>query len=129
MKKLILCIIVASFFNTLYAQELEYPKTKRLSHIDTYHGVEVPDPYRWLEDENSNEPKKWVEAQNEVTFKHLDAIGFRPQVRNRLEKLWNFERMSIPQMHKDYLIFSHNTGMQNQNVIFVQEGINGEPFW
>jgi prolyl oligopeptidase len=102
-----------------YAQSIKYPDTKRSDHVDEYHGVKVADPYRWLEDENSRETKEWVEAQNKVTFQHLNTIPFRSQVRSRLETLWNFERQSIPGIYRNKLIFSHNTGMQNQSVIYV----------
>jgi prolyl oligopeptidase len=128
MKKLgivtLLCIMVTF---AAQSQRLNYPETKKTDHVDVYHGIEVADPFRWLEDENSEETKRWVEAQNEVTFKHLESIPFRKQVRSRLEDLWNFERRSVPGIYEGKLIFSHNTGMQNQSVIYIKDGARSEP--
>jgi prolyl oligopeptidase len=104
------------------AQQLKYPATKKSDHVDEYHGAKITDPYRWLEDENSKETNDWVMAQNKVTFSHLESIPFRKNVRNRLEQLWNFERQSVPEMQKNKLIYSRNTGMQNQSVIYMKEG-------
>src|SRR5262245_52624847 len=74
------------------ADKVNYPHTKRADHVDTYFGVQVPDPYRWLEDDNSNETKQWVEEQNKVTFGYLDKIPYRQKLKSRLEKLINFPR-------------------------------------
>lgn len=108
------CLVVS-------AQQITYPVSRKCDHVDEYHGVKVADPYRWLEDENSAETKQWVDAQNNVTFSHLAGIPFRKNVRERLEQLWNFERRSIPGIYEHFLIYSGNTGMQNQSVIYVQE--------
>lgn len=123
MKKMFFaCICTLMFLQFVTAQQIKYPVSKKSDHFDEYHGVKVADPYRWLEDENSRETKEWVEAQNKVTFAHLQSIYFRNEVRRRLEQLWNYERQSIPGMYENKLIYSHNTGMQNQSVIYVKEG-------
>ena len=121
----IACVMFVAQF--AFAQTIKYPVTKKTDHVDVYHGVEVNDPYRWLEDENSDETKAWVEAQNKVTFAHLESIPFRKGLRARLEQLWNFERQSIPSIYKDKMLFSHNTGMQNQSVIFVSDARRSMP--
>src|ERR1035437_1111876 len=79
-------IIAALFFSssTLYAQTVTYPRTKKIEFADTYHGMKVPDPYRWLEDDNSIETKEWVKAENQVTRGYIDAIPFRNKIRERL---------------------------------------------
>lgn len=104
----------------------EYPVTKKIDVIDNYFGVEVPDPYRWLEDDMSEETEEWVKAQNEVTFAYLDKVPFRDDIRSRLEKMWNYEKFGRPFKEGDYTYFLKNDGLQNQYVIYRQKG-NGEP--
>src|SRR3984893_18644478 len=76
---------------------LTYPKTKTVEQVDDYHGVKVADPYRWLEDTDSTETHDWVEAENKLTFGYLDQIPYRQAIRDRLTKLWNFERYTVPE--------------------------------
>jgi prolyl oligopeptidase len=108
-------------------QRWEYPATRTVGQVDTYHGVEVPDPYRWLEDDNSPETKAWVEAQNAVTFGYLKGIPFRTALRARLEALYNYPKYSVPSRKGPLYFFSKNTGLQNQPVLYVQKGIEGTP--
>ena len=75
---------------------LTYPDTQRSDHVDTYHGVQIADPHRWLEDLDSEQTKAWVEAQNKVTFAYLERIPQRSALRQRLTKLWDFERYGTP---------------------------------
>ena len=109
------------------AQKLQYPDTKRGDQVDTYFGTQVADPYRWLEEENAPETKAWVTAENKVTFGYLEQIPFRAQVKARLEKLYNYEKYGAPFRRGDYYLFSKNTGLQNQSVIYVQKGLDGAP--
>ena len=104
-----------------------YPVTKKVEHVDKYHGVEVADPYRWLEDENSADTAAWVEAENRVTFSYLEKIPFRAQIAARLEKLYNYPKYSAPSRRGEYFIFSKNDGLQNQNVLYIQKGLKGTP--
>ena len=101
---------------------MRYPETKRDSTTDTYHGVTVPDPYRWLEDDTSADTAAWVEAQNAVTFAHLESIPFRPALTTRLEQLFDYPKFSQPSRRGTTWFFSKNDGLQNQAVIYVQRG-------
>lgn len=104
-----------------------YPDSKRVDQVDTYHGVQVPDPYRWLEDDNASETKEWVAAQNQVTFDYLRAIPQRQAIEDRLLKLWNYERFSAPSKENGRYFFGRNDGLQNQSVMFWADGLGGEP--
>src|SRR5690349_3816249 len=86
--------------------KLTYPTTKKGDLVETLHGVRVPDPYRWLEDDNSAETKAWVEAQNKVTFAYLEQIPARARLKERLTKLWNYERYGTPQKEGGRYVFS-----------------------
>jgi prolyl oligopeptidase len=95
-----------------------YPETKKTTTIDTYHGVEVADPYRWLEDDRSAETGAWVQAQNVVTQNYLSQIRFRESIKTRLTTLWNYEKIGAPFIEGDYTYFYKNDGLQNQYVIY-----------
>jgi prolyl oligopeptidase len=106
---------------------LQYPDTRTVDHVDTYHGTAVPDPYRWLEDDTSPETAKWVEAQNKVTFAYLDRIPFRARLTERVKALYNYARYTAPSRKGDFYFFSKNDGLQNQNVLYIQKGLEGKP--
>ncbi|MCE2773411.1 MAG: prolyl oligopeptidase family serine peptidase [Bacteroidetes bacterium] len=106
---------------------ISYPITRKVDTVDTYFGVKVPDPYRWLEDDNSDSTKKWVDAQNAVTFDYLNTIPFRNKIKDRLKQIWNFEKQSAPYLKGKRYFFSKNDGMQNQSVLYYKEGVNAEP--
>jgi prolyl oligopeptidase len=106
---------------------LVYPKAKTVDQVDDYHGVKVADPYRWLEDTDSAETHDWVEAENKLTFSYLDQIPFRGAIRDRLTKLWNYERFTVPEQDGGRYFYQHNNGLQNQNVLLVAESLNAEP--
>ncbi|SRX72764.1 prolyl oligopeptidase family serine peptidase [Aequorivita antarctica] len=95
-----------------------YPQTKKIDTVDTYFGVEVKDPYRWLEDDRSEETAAWVKAENEVTFDYLNKIPFREELKNRLSDLWNYEKVGAPFHEGNYTYFYKNDGLQNQYVIY-----------
>jgi prolyl oligopeptidase len=104
---------------------VNYPKTNTVDTIDTYFGVEVKDPYRWLEDDRSTETETWVKSQNQVTFGFLDQIPYRNQLKERLSEIWNYERVGAPFIEGDYTYFYKNDGLQNQSVIYRFK--TGEP--
>jgi prolyl oligopeptidase len=110
------------------AQErLPYPTTRKADHVDTYHGVKVPDPYRWLEDDTSAETAAWVEAQNKVTLPYLERIPYRQQLQKRVKQLNDYAKYSAPSQKGPYVFFSKNEGLQNQSVLFMQKGFDGDP--
>jgi prolyl oligopeptidase len=106
---------------------LKYPQPRRGDQVDDYHGAKVADPYRWLEDTDSAETHAWVEAENKVTFGYLEKIPYRQAIHDRLTKLWNYERYTVPSQHGGRYFFQHNTGLQNQNVLLVAESLTAEP--
>ncbi|PQB05417.1 prolyl oligopeptidase family serine peptidase [Aureitalea marina] len=97
---------------------VNYHTTKKVDTVDVYFGNEVADPYRWLEDDMSEETGDWVKAQNEVTFGYLDNIPFREELKQRLESLWNYEKVGAPFKEGDYTYFYKNDGLQNQYVVY-----------
>ena len=115
-------------FQNATGQELDYPETQRVDHVDTYHGVEVPDPYRWLEDDvrTSEDVADWVAAQNEVTFAYLESLENREDIRKRIEELWDYEKISAPSKAGDRYYYFRNDGLQNQSVLYVQDELDGE---
>ena len=114
--------------NTGIAQvKFLYPATKKVKQTDTYHGIKVSDPYRWLEDENSDDTKKWIENQNQITFDYLKQIPYRENIKKRLTKLWNYPKRRTPFTGGNFLFFFMNDGMQNQDILYKQEGLDGNP--
>ncbi len=105
---------------------VNYPQSKKVDTVDTYFGTEVKDPYRWLEDDQSVETAKWVEAQNEVAFGYLKQIPFRDKIKSRLEKLWNYEKVLAPSKHGNYYYFLKNNGLQNQFVLYRKKELNSK---
>jgi prolyl oligopeptidase len=107
---------------TMSAQNnIKYPVTKKGDVKDVYFGNIVPDPYRWLEDDRSPETEAWVKAQNEVTFDYLSKIPYRDAIKQRMEKLWNYERISAPFKEGDYTYYYKNDGLQNQSVLYRKD--------
>lgn len=98
-----------------------YPNTKKIDHTDTYFGQSVNDPYRWLEDDRSAETEAWVKTQNVVTYSYLDQIPYRNQLKSRMEKLWNYEKISAPFKEGDYTYYYKNNGLQNQSVLYRKD--------
>ena len=98
--------------------KVNYPETAKVEHVDTYFGEEVKDPYRWLEDDRSAETEAWVKTQNVTTGEFLDNIPYREELKERLSKLWNYEKVGAPFKEGDYTYFYKNDGLQNQYVIY-----------
>ena len=103
-----------------------YPETAMGDVVDDYHGTKVPDPYRWLEDDMSDETAAWVKAQNEVTFAYLESIPFRDALKERMTKIWNYPKMGTPFKEGDLYFYGYNTGLQNQSVIFMKKSLEEE---
>lgn len=110
---------VASFGQN--TNPLKYPETKKGETVDVYFDTNVNDPYRWLEDDRSDETAAWVAAQNKVTYGYLEQIPFRDALKNRLEKLWNYEKIGAPSQEGKYTYYSKNNGLQNQAVVYRKD--------
>lgn len=106
---------------------LNYPPTRRTDHTDDYHGTIVADPYRWLEDLDSDETAAFVRAQNEVTFDYLAKIPERDALKARITQLWDYEKFSAPSHTKGRYFWLHNDGLQNQSVLFTASSLDAEP--
>lgn len=105
---------------------LNYPVTQKVDSVDTYFDTPVNDPFRWLEDDRSEETEAWVKEQNNVTFGYLEKIPFREDLKNRLEQLWNYEKLGSPFKEGAYTYFYKNDGLQNQYVVYRKEEDNEE---
>ncbi|MCK9206268.1 MAG: prolyl oligopeptidase family serine peptidase [Salinivirgaceae bacterium] len=124
------CVIVVLLFVGLAScqpkeEKLNYPMTRKVDTVDHYFGTAVADPYRWLEDDNSDSTKAWVVAQNAVTNAYLAKIPYRTQINSRLTKLWDYPKISAP-FHEGgrYFVFKNN-GLQNQSVAYLLDSIGG----
>ena len=98
--------------------DITYPETKKVDTVDTYFGTKVPDPYRWLEDDNAEDTKAWVKTQNKITNSYLDDIPFRSDIKAKVEELIDYEKISAPQKHGDYHYYYKNSGLQDQSVFY-----------
>ncbi len=107
--------------------QLKYPDTRKENIVDDYNGVKVEDPYRWLEDDNSEQTKAWVQEENKVTFDYLSKIPYRDKIKKRIEEMWNYPKYGAPFQKGDYYYFQKNDGLQNQSVWFTQKGLTGKP--
>lgn len=110
-------------------EKMNYPNSKKIDHADELHGVKVPDPYRWLEDDvrESKDVAAWVEAENKVTFAYLESIPQREAIRKRLTELWNYEKFGAPSKAGGRYFFLKNDGLQNQSVLYKQNTLDAEP--
>ncbi|MEG3893669.1 prolyl oligopeptidase family serine peptidase [Microcoleus sp. Z1_A1] len=104
-----------------------YPITRKIDQTDDYHGVKVSDPYRWLENPDSEETQAWVEAQNQVTFGYLNEIPARQKIKQRLTQLWDYEKYGIPFKEGDRYFYYKNDGLQNQSVLYTLTSLDSEP--
>lgn len=127
-------LFAACFFVRLKADSagksggvVPYPNTRKDAQVDDYHGTQVADPYRWLEDDRSPEVAEWVKEENKVTFSYLAQIPYRQQIRDRLAQLANYPKFSRPVRRGDTYFFTKNTGLQNQDVWYMQTGLEGAP--
>lgn len=110
-------------------QKLDYPSTATIGQVDNYHGTEVADPYRWLEDDvrESNEVAGWVDAQNQVTFAYLEGLPERQRIIQRLTELWDYQKYGVPFAEGGKYFYMMNNGLQNQSVLYVQDSLDGVP--
>lgn len=118
--------ILTGCSNMKQIKHMPYPRTERTDVTDNYFGTEVPDPYRWLEDDNSEATAAWVKAQNVVTQDYLSQIPFRGAIRDRLTELWNYPKEGIPAKHGDAWYYFYNDGLRNQSVLYRTAQLGGE---
>jgi prolyl oligopeptidase len=129
MKKLVYLLTIVALMVSCSGgsqQKIIYPVTRTDNVVDTIFGTPVADPYRWLEDDMSEETVAWVKAQNEVTFGYLGKIPYREQIKERLTTIWNYEKFNMPFREGEYIYFAKNDGLQNQYVYYRQKD-GGEP--
>ncbi len=108
-------------------KSLQYPISRKVDQVDDYHGTLIADPYRWLEDPDSEETKAWVTTQNQLTFKYLEEIPSREKIKQRLTQLWDYEKYSIPFKKGNRYFYFKNDGLQNQSVLYTLTTLDGEP--
>jgi len=128
MKNLLITLTVIMAFSCTQKPAVQYPETRKDQVVDNYFGVDVEDPYRWLEDDNSDETKAWVEAQNKVTFDYLEKLPYREQINKRLTELWDYPKTGTPfNISERWFVFK-NDGLQNQSVLYTMDDIDSEPY-
>jgi prolyl oligopeptidase len=130
LRRTLAAMLACTMTAALAAQpKIRYPETKQVEHYDIYHGIKVPDPYRWLEEDVRKSPEvaAWVEAQNKVTFAFLESIPERKGIRERLTQLWNFEKYTTPFKVAGRYFCQRNDGLQNQYVLYMLEKLDGSP--
>jgi len=127
--KLLILLMLATLTLASCMQEkpLKYPETNKVVVVDTFFSTPVEDPYRWLEDDRSEETAAWVEAQNKVTFDYLNQLPGRDSIKARLTALWNYPKISVPFKEAGKYFFYKNDGLQNQSVLYMADNLNGEP--
>jgi prolyl oligopeptidase len=125
MKKTFLIMAITTAGISFGQNKIQYPESKKGETVDVYFDTKVNDPYRWLEDDKSAETGAWVKAENEVTYGYLDKIPFREELKKRMEKLWNYEKISAPFVEGKFTYYSKNNGLQNQSVIY-RKGKDGK---
>ena len=135
MKKLTLCALTLATIMACKTEEkpkedmaISYPETKRVDSTRTYFGTEVKDDFGWLEDDRSPDTEAWVKAQNKVTYNYLDQIPYREALKERLSKLWNYEKVGAPFKRREHTYYYKNTGVQNHYVIYKKGDDKDEVF-
>src|SRR6185369_9545661 len=123
---LILCLFAAGISQQMIKSN-NYPPARKSDQVDDYHGVKVADPYRWLEDLDSEETRAWVEAENKLSFSYLAAIPARTALKERLTKLWNYEKYGTPFKEGNRYFYTRNSGLQNQAVLYTVTSLDAQP--
>src|SRR5436305_14805192 len=120
-------IVMQTSVESTTEKRIVYPESPRVGQVDEYHGVKVADPYRWLEDLDSQQTRDWVAAQNRLTSAYLAAIPEREPIRKRLTEPWNYGRYTVPIQHGGRYFFTRHDGLQHQNVLYRVGTPGGEP--
>lgn len=124
-RRILSVLFILSFmFLTIFAQKFEYPKTKKVDQVDDYHGVKIADPFRWLENPDAPDSRAWIEAENKITNDYLSTIPERQLIKDRLTKLWNYEKYTAPfKVGKNYFYYK-NDGLQNQSLLYISKSVS-----
>jgi len=122
---LIVCLVAG--ISQQMIKTINYPEARKSDQTDDYHGVKVADPYRWLEDLDSAETRAWVEAENKLSFGFLEAIPQRTPIKERLTRLWNYEKYGIPFREGNRYFYTRNSGLQNQAVLYTVTSLDAQP--
>lgn len=129
MKKLSVLLVILILFsckNKKPDEKMIYPETKKIEQIDNYFGIEVKDPYAWLENDTATEVEQWVKEQNKVTNAYFDTITNRKKIKDRLTELWNYPKYGLPSREGENYFFFKNDGLQPQSVLYIQKGLEGK---
>ncbi len=118
---------VPSSQTSMNSEKLNYPVTRKGEQVDNYHGIEVADYYRWLEDPDSEETEAWVKTQNKITFNYLEQIPSRDDIKKRLTKLWDYEKYGVPFQEGSRYFYFKNDGLQNQSVLYTLKNLEDKP--
>ena len=125
MKKILIPFFILLIMSSCKEEQIaKYPETRKGEVVDTYFNKHVPDPYRWLEDDRSEETAEWVKTQNVSTYEYLDQIPYRNELKERLEKIWNYEKIGAPFKEGKYTYYSKNDGLQNQFVLYRSQDLS-----
>jgi prolyl oligopeptidase len=122
-----IAILVITNYTFAFESKISYPQARIDNVVDDYFGTKVPDPYRWLENPDSPESRAWIEAENKITFGFLEKIPAREQIKNRMTKLWNYERYGIPIRENGHYFYKKNSGLQNQSVLYYADTLASDP--
>jgi prolyl oligopeptidase len=126
LQRTVLLLVLACGTSVLaQSSSFNYPQPRKGDVVDNYFGTTVADPYRWMEDLNAPEVKAWVDAENAVTFKYLDALPLRDTLKTRITELWNYPKVTPPQYQGRHWFYNRNSGLQRQSVVFTRETLNG----
>lgn len=126
-RTLLFSIAILIGFSSCKNSTIKYPETKKVDQVDEYFGVKIEDPYRWLENDRSDETEAWVKAQNEVTQNYLAAIPYKDKIKERLTELYAFETINSPIKKGDKYFYFKNDGVQDQPVLYMQSSDGSEP--
>ena len=105
----------------------QYPDARTVDQVDVFHGVEVADPYRWLEDPDADDSRAWIEDENLITADYLGGVAQRGAIKERLTELWDYERIGTPFKEGGRYFYTRNDGLQNQSVLYVADSLNAPP--
>ena len=126
MNRLIIFLLLTIILSCQNTNDIEYPFTEKRVVIDSYFGIDIQDPYRWLEDDLSEETMDWVNNQNKTTFNYLNSIPYKRNIKKRLEQIWNYEKRTSPFNEGDYTYYYKNNGLQNQYVVYRKKDSEDE---